>query len=135
MYIPEDGSLINVSKARKIYGSDEDIDVSDISNPIIFDLSRELNIVIHNNLRTIKFDLIPLVNKTSSLITEDKIGDNSLYITESKYVKSLFLNYENPARMYQSLPIDDKLNIIKQLDYTINIMVQEVNRLMDILKE
>jgi transcriptional regulator with XRE-family HTH domain len=135
LYIPQDGSLINVDKARKMYGSDENIGIFDMYNSIGFDLSRELNMVIHNSLRTIEFDLIPLVNKTTSLIPKDKIDDNPLCKTELEYIKSLFLNKENPIRMYQSLPIDDKLNIIKQLDYTINIMIQEVNRLMDILKE
>jgi transcriptional regulator with XRE-family HTH domain len=133
LYIPKNGGLINVEKINNLYNK-ENIVKSDNLTSNEIDISRGLNMIIHNNLRTIETHLFPLIDELSKIIPSEEIGDNRLFLQEKEYLMNLFFKY--PAKQsYQNLPIDDKLRLIGGIDYSLNVIMEEASRLTAIIEK
>ena len=144
VYMPDDGSLINIEKLRKMYHMDKperNIVNSDKAKKydkpieIVIDLDRELNMIIYDKLKSIEVQIWPLIDNISGILSPNKIGDNHLFLDEKDHIIQLYsLNYPAPERRYQNIPNDEKLVLIKDLNYSISLFLDEASRLIKMLK-
>lgn len=134
LYFPKDGSLINVLKAREIFGNKNIVNSDIIQSDECFNIDDKLNSLIRKKLRTIEFTLIPLSYRISDLITTMH-KEKDLLANEERYLRQLYEGeYKKKRPFYLNMPTDDKIGIISEMDNSIESILDITLRLVELLE-